>query len=44
MAKVTLPAGPVKLHKGMAAGMGKKEAEDKALGRGSNAAPKTTRR
>ena len=44
MAKVKLPSGPVNLHKNMASGMSKSEAESKALGKGSNAAPKTTRK
>lgn len=35
-----LPAGPTKLQKNMAVGMSKKEAEDKALGKGGNAPPK----
>ena len=44
MAKVKMPAGPTRLQKNMAAGDSRTEAESKALGKGSNAAPKTTRK
>lgn len=40
MAKDKMPAGPTPLRKNLATGMGLKEAEDKALGKGSNAPPK----
>lgn len=40
MAKVTLPAGPTKLHKNLAAGMSLPAATAKATGKGSSAPTK----
>lgn len=43
MAKDKLPAGPTNLRKNLATGQGLQQAQDKALGKGGNAAPTTKR-